>query len=79
MFIFHLTNDHEGSTCPKNVRYEQLEAKKVVAANITIEEEPSKGPNISINYYLEYESDSKRGGDILLTLEEGSCLVLTRG
>ena len=32
-----------------------------------------------MSYYLEYESDSDRVSDILLTLEEASCLVLTQG
>ena len=79
MCIFHLTNDHEGSTCPKNVRYQQLEAEKVAISNVIIEEEHSKEPSNSISYYLEYESNSNRGSDILLTLEEASCLVLTHG
>ena len=68
MCIFHLSNDHEGSTCPENVRYQQLEVEKVAMANVIIEEESSKGPSDFVSYYLEYESNSDRGSDILLTL-----------
>lgn len=79
MCVFHLTNDHEGTSCPKNIRYQQLEAKKVASTNVIIEEESSKEPSDSVNYYLEYESDSNRGNNILLTLEEASYSVLTWG
>ena len=79
MCIFHLTNDHEGSTCPENVRYQQLEVEKVATSNVIIEEEPFEEPSDSVSYYLKYESDSKRGSDILLTLEEALCSVLTQG
>lgn len=78
MCIFHLTSDHEGATCLENVRHEQLEAEKVAAMNKIIEEDSSEGPGDFVNYYLKYKSDSDRGGDILLTLEEPSCSVLTR-
>ena len=58
MCFFHLTNDHEGTTCPKNIRHQKLETKRAIAMNIVIEEAPSKGPDDFINYYLEYESNS---------------------
>ena len=77
MCVFHLTNDHEGSTCLENVRYQQLEVEKVTTSNVIIDEEPSKELGKSISYYLEYESDSDGGNDILLTLEEASCSILT--
>ena len=54
MCIFHLTSDHEGATCPKNVIHENIEAEKVAAKNVKIEEESSEGPDNSISYYLEY-------------------------
>lgn len=46
--------------------------------NIIVEEDSSEGPDDSVKYYLEYESKSDRGGDILLTLEEPSCSISTR-
>lgn len=79
MCVFHLTNDHEESTCPKNVRYQQLEVEKVATSNVIIEEEPSEEHGDFVSYCLEYESDFDRGSDILLTLEEASCSVLTHG
>ena len=77
MCVFHLTNDHEGTSFPENIKYQQLEEEKVASTNVIIEEESSEEPGDSVNYYLEYESNSDRGNDILLTLEEASCSVLT--
>ena len=30
-------------------------------------------------YFLEYESDSKRGGNVFMTLQDPTCTVMTRG
>ena len=79
MCIFHLTNDHEGSICLENVRYQQLEVEKAAISNVIIEEEPSEELGDSVSYYLKYESNFDRGSDILLTLEEASCSILTHG
>ena len=79
MCVFHLTNDHEGTTCPEDIRHQQLETERAITANVVIEEAPSKGPGDSVNCYLEYEFDSDRGSDFLITLEEASCSILTRG
>lgn len=75
MFVFHLTDDHNGLTCLEMVRYIQMEANKETV------EESLKGegtPGVDgdyVNYFLEYESDSERGDDILITLQEPSHTV----
>lgn len=42
------------------------------------EEESFRQPGDSEIHFLEYELDSERGGDILVTLEDPSCVMLTR-
>ena len=46
---------------------------------ITYKERRMEEYNESLIHFLEYESDTKRGGEILVTLEYPSCGVLTRG
>lgn len=77
MCVFHLTDEHDGSSCPEMVRYAQLMNFKDTS-NEWGEEGSPKQPGNSEIHFLEYESNSERGGDILVTLEDPSCVVLTR-
>lgn len=77
MCIFHLADDHDGSSFSKMVHYAQLIGSKEVLSELS-EEESFRQPDDSGIHFLEYEFDSERGGDILVTLEDPSCAVLTR-
>lgn len=46
---------------------------KIIVEDISFEILGNSG-----NFYFEYELDSERGGDILVTLGDTSCLFLTR-
>lgn len=77
MCIFHVTNDHDGNSCPEMVRYTQLMGSKETLREVSEEESLGQLGNSEI-HFLEYESDSERGGDIMVTFEDPSCAVLTR-
>lgn len=77
MCVFHLNDEHDGSSCPEVVCYTQLMNLKDTS-NEWGEEESSKQPSDYEIHFLEYESDSERGNDFLVTLEDPSCLLLTR-
>lgn len=57
MCIFHLTNEHDGDSCPKMVWYKQMEANKETIMEIPRNEDNFGGPRDFVSYYLEYESD----------------------
>lgn len=78
MCVFHLTTGHDGATCPNMKRYLQMEATKDILAEMTVEKRASGVSGDSGTYFLEYDSDSEWGGDILVTLEDPSCAILTR-
>lgn len=77
MCVFHLIDEHDGNSYLEMVRYAQLVNFKDTS-NEWEGEESSKQPGDSEIHFLEYKSDSERGGDILVTLEDPSCAVLTR-
>lgn len=78
MCVFHLTTDHDGATCPDMQRFLQMEATKDTLGEMTVEERASGVPGDSGTYFLEQDSYFERGGDILVTLEDPSCAILTR-
>lgn len=77
MCSFHMTSDHDERECPDWLNCVQL-TRNALMAEQTIEKEGSeKGETGS--YFLEYDSDSERGGDVYTTLQEPACTVMTRG
>lgn len=79
MCVFHLTNGHDGSSCPEMVQYAQMINTREVISELGPEEEVYGQLGDSGIHFLEYESDSDRGGDILVTLGDPYCAILTRG
>lgn len=75
MRVFHLIDDHDGNSCPEMVRHaEMLSTGEVLNEPSSIEEIHGQ-PGDSGIHFLEYESEIDRGGDILVTLEDPSCVV----
>lgn len=78
MYIFHLTDDHDGSSCPEMVRYHQMETNKENIVEMPNDEGTLGGPGDFMSYYLEYQLDYDRGHSVLLTLGDPSCSKLTK-
>lgn len=75
--VFHLTDEHDGSSCPKMVHFSQMISKGETI--LEADEVSSQGmPGDSKIRYMEYVSDSKRGGNMLVSLEDSSYAILTR-
>ena len=72
-----MTYDHDEWDCPEWLNCIQL-VKNAIAT-----EQTSEGQNVKIEnlvaYFLEYESDSERGGTMFTTLQNSTCTVMTRG
>ena len=77
MCSFHMTFDHDERDCPKWLNFIQL-AKNAIAT-----EQASGEPNVEnenpSTYFLEYGSDSERGGTVFTNLQNHACTVMTRG
>ena len=77
MCSFHMTSDHDEWECPKWLNCIQL------VNNALIVKQTPKDQNIENEnlraYFLENESDSKRGGTMFTTLQDIACMVMTRG
>lgn len=75
--MFHLIGEHDGSSCLEMVCFSQM-----ISKGETILEADEGGsqsmPSDSKIHYMEYVSDSERGGNMLVTLEDSSYVVLTR-
>ncbi|GLJ13010.1 hypothetical protein SUGI_0203320 [Cryptomeria japonica] len=78
MCSFHLTTDHDGSSCPDMIRHVQMKSTKDKLGEFTEVDKIQEVPGNSGSFYFEYESDSERGGNILVTLEDPACAILTR-
>ncbi|XP_057856711.2 uncharacterized protein LOC131066053 [Cryptomeria japonica] len=61
------------------VQYAQMINTREAISELGLEEEVHGQPSDSGIHFLEYESNSNRGGDILVTLGDPSCASLTRG
>lgn len=77
MCSFHMTSDHDERECPDWINCIQLAKNALIAEQMTEKEDLEKGEPGT--YFLEYESDSERGGDVYTTLQEPACTVMTRG
>ena len=58
--------DHDEKTCTNWLRCVQIE-KDALGAEQPLESEKEKNEGAS-TYFLEYESDTERGGDVFMTL-----------
>lgn len=56
-----------------------METTWEMVEEVSVEEAIPKIYGDSIVNFLEYGSDSKRGGDIYTILDDASCIVLTQG
>ena len=77
MCIFHLIDGHTCGSCPEMIRYIKMNNQKETIEEPPTNESPPQEPGNLVSYFLEYELDLERG-DILVTLEEPSCIVLMR-
>ena len=77
MSSFHMTFDNDERDCPEWLNCIQLE-KNVITAEQAYEEPNVESENLG-TYFLEYESDSERGGTVFTTLQNPACTVMTRG
>lgn len=59
MFIFHLTDEHDGLSYPEKLCYREMGIKKEAIEEIPVSGESYGGPGDSGKYYFEYEYDSK--------------------
>lgn len=75
MCSFHMTSDHDEPECPDWLNCLQLANNALIEEQMIEKEDTEKGE--SGTYFLEYESDSERGGDIYTTLQEPACTVMT--
>lgn len=73
---WQLKPHHQKGVCVFFILQMMISSKYI--SNELSEEESFRQPNDYKIHFLEYETDSKRGGDILVTLEDPSCVVLTR-
>ena len=72
-----MTSDHDEWNCPDWLNCVQL-VKNALAIEQTPENQNVENKN-SGAYFLEYESDSERGGTVFTTLQDPTCTVMTRG
>ncbi|XP_059066583.1 uncharacterized protein LOC131857844 [Cryptomeria japonica] len=89
MCIFHLTDDHDRSSCLEMVRYSQLIGSKEVLNEVS-EEESSRQLGNSEIHFLEYESNLERGvtastsrsketNELWVMEFDGSCSISSSG
>lgn len=72
MCSFHMTPNHGEQDCPYWLNCVQLVKNALVA------EQMPKGGELG-TYFLKYESNSERGGNIFMKLQDPTCIVMTRG
>lgn len=72
-----MTSDHDERNCPDWLNCVQL-VKIALAVEQTPENERVEDRDVSA-YFLEYESDSQRGGNIFITLQDPAWMIMTRG
>lgn len=70
MCAFHLRVDHDGDTCVDMIKYKQMVDNKEQTIEYPKSEDDHAPCAESEFFFLEYELDSKIGGDYFETLEE---------
>lgn len=75
--VFHLTDEHDGSSCPEMVHFSQMISKGETILEVDEGFSQIMLGNSEI-HYMKYVSDSERGGNMLVSLEDFSYAILTR-